>query len=89
MASSAGDGTVPNPAPVACFGSERELTEPCMPGVTSAQSPSCGLIGLPTTLHRLASSIGTPLGRPTWGVVSSPAHAIDSFAGQSDIGKGF
>ena len=48
-------------ASVACFGSGRELTDACC---SSAHCPSGGLIGLPTTLHRLASSMGTPAGRP-------------------------
>ena len=60
---------------VACMRAGREFTEPRMPGCCpSAQCPSGGLIGLPTTLHRLASSIGTELGRPTCAVLRSPAQ---------------
>ena len=63
------------PSEVACSRAGREFTEPRMPGCCpSAQCPSGGLIGLPTTLHRLASSMGTELGWPTCAVLRSPAQ---------------
>ena len=73
MASSAGDGPV-CAASIAGLGTGRELTEPCMPGHASAHCPSGGLIGLPTTLHKLASSIGTAVGRPICVLFKSPAR---------------
>ena len=72
---------------LACICTGREFNEPCMPGCyLSAHCPSGGLIGLPTTLHRLASSVGTTPGRPTGAVFRSPAQNTSQVERQADQG---